>query len=85
MPYTLASTQAERLDCQVGKAAGTRDLAGGDRRVSGEDTVHTPPSGQCLSPPQHLGVPEAHRGEGLQVRSQGRFRSPAYASAWQKR
>lgn len=48
MPYTLASTQAE-----VGLSGLGRLLAlprpGGDRRVSGEDTVHTPPSGQCLS------------------------------------
>lgn len=57
---------------------------GGDRRVSGEDTVHTPPSGQCLSPPQHLVClrPTGEKGSRSEVRV-GSGHS-AYASAWQK-
>lgn len=83
MPYTLASTQAE-----VGLSGLGRLLAlprpGGDRRVPGEDTVHTPPSGQCLSPPQHLVCLRPTREKGSRSEVGVGSGHSAYASAWQK-
>lgn len=84
MPYTLASTRQRGWIVRVGKAAGTPGDLMGSKAAFWEDTVHTPPSGQCLSPPQDLVClrPTGRRAPGQKSGSVPGH--SAYASAWQK-